>query len=240
MRRIAVLACYGVKTLTQINTYWQIVKRGWWIILLTAVVAVAASLIYSSMSPRIYRTTTRYIVSPQAGIASETDYFRSLDTLDRRSIITTYAEVFGSQRIIGEAVVSLGEPLEVMADYTVTAVGLPEANVIQVTVEGPDPTVAMHVAEAIGERSTEYIQGLYFMYVITLLDSPSVPDGPISPTPLRDALVAAVLGLAVGVVLAIAYVSLTDRQRQHGDDLEAATDTEASKDRRPQSNPAIN
>ncbi|MBK8984682.1 MAG: hypothetical protein IPM39_01150 [Chloroflexi bacterium] len=220
--------------MTQINIYWQIVKRGWWIILLTAVVAVVASLIYSSISPRIYRTTTRFIVSPQAGIASETDYFRSLDTLDRRSIITTYAEVFGSNRIVGEAVASLGESVAVMEDYTVTAVGLPEANVIQVTVEGPDPAIVMQIANAIGERSTEYIEGLYFMYAITLLDSPSVPKGPISPTPLRDALVAAILGLAVGAVLAVAYVSLTDRQREYDEEHETAAETTRH------SNPAVN
>jgi len=203
----------GGNPLNQVNTYWQIVKRGWWIILLTAVAAVVASLIYSSLSPRVYQTTTRYIVSPQEVILSnQTDYFRSLDTLDRRSIITTYAEVFGSTRIFGEAASSLGESTESLADYSVTAVGLPEASVIQVSVEGQDPMLVMELANAIGERSTEYIEGLYFMYAITLLDAPSVPQGPISPTPVRDALVAGILGLAVGALLAILYVSIIDRR----------------------------
>ena len=220
--------------MTQIHTYWQIVKRGWWIILLTAVAAVVASLIYSSLSPRVYRTTARYIVSPQEIILSnQTDYFRSLDTLDRRSIITTYAEVFGSSRIFGEAVAALGEPAETLENYGVTAVSLPEASVIQVAVEGQDPTMVMQLANAIGERSTEYIQGLYFMYAITLLDPPSVPQAPISPTPLRDALVAAILGLAVGAVLAIVYVSFVDKR--------AIADTESlTEDPVSQADPAIN
>ena len=130
--------------MTQIQTYLNIARRGWWIILLTAVAAVVASLIYSSLSPRVYRTTARYIVSPQEIILSnQTDYFRSLDTLDRRSIITTYAEVFGSSRIFGEAAAALGEPADVLENYRVTAVSLPEANVIQVAVEGPDPNQVM-------------------------------------------------------------------------------------------------
>ncbi|MCA9872155.1 MAG: hypothetical protein KC441_00810 [Anaerolineales bacterium] len=199
--------------MTQIHTYWQIVKRGWWIILLTAVVAVVASLIYSSLSPRVYQTTTRYIVSPQEVILSnQTDYFRSLDTLDRRSIVTTYAEVFGSSRVFQEAAASLADTTDTLDNYVATAVSLPDANVIQLSVEGPDPNVVMQLADAIGTRSKEYIEGLYFMYAITLLDSPSVPQAPISPTPVRDAFVAGILGLAVGAVLAILYVSYVDRR----------------------------
>ncbi len=205
--------------MTQIQTYLNIARRGWWIILLTAVAAVVASLIYSSLSPRVYRTTARYIVSPQEIILSnQTDYFRSLDTLDRRSIITTYAEVFGSSRIFGEAAAALGEPADVLENYRVTAVSLPEANVIQVAVEGPDPNQVMALANAVGEQSTAYIEGLYFMYAITPLDAPSVPKGPISPTPLRDALVAGILGLAVGAVLAILYVSYVDKRPAAADE----------------------
>lgn len=199
--------------MTQINTYWRIIRRGWWIIVLTAVAAVAAVLILASVSPRVYRTTARYIVSPQEVIMSnQTDYFRSLDTLDRRSIITTYAEVFGSSRILSEAIASLGETSETMGDYRVTAVSLPEASVIQVSVEGGDPSQAMALTTAVGERATEYIEGLYFLYAVNPLDPPSVPKGPISPTPLRDALVAGILGLAVGAVLAILYVTIVDKQ----------------------------
>jgi diguanylate cyclase (GGDEF)-like protein len=47
------------------------------------------------------------------------------------------------------------------------------------------------------------VQGLYMVYEMTLLDPSVVPTKPISPQPARDAGVALVVGLALGVMLAL-------------------------------------
>jgi diguanylate cyclase (GGDEF)-like protein len=56
---------------------------------------------------------------------------------------------------------------------------------------------------AIGQHVVEYVQGLYMVYEMTLLDPSVVPTRPISPQPTRDAGVALVVGLALGTMLAL-------------------------------------
>lgn len=189
--------------MVQFKFYLNILRRGWWIVLLTLVTAVAIALIAASLSPKVFRTTARYVVSPNADLTDQTDLLRSLDTLDRRSVITTYAEVFASPRIRSEAVQSLNWPPEKIAGYEVSAVIVPDTNVITVSIEGSNAENVQNLAAAIGERATAFGQKLYFLYDITLLDPARVPTNPISPTPVRDAGVAAVLGLVAGAVLAI-------------------------------------
>lgn len=188
--------------MAQLQFYLRILRQRWWIILLTTVTAVVIALIAAAISPKVFRTTARYIVSPKADLTDQTDLLRSLDTLDRRSVIATYAEVFASPRIRSEAVQSLEWSPEDAAGYEVSAVIVPETNVIAMMVKGPDAAGVQNLAAAMGERATTFVQGLYFLYDITLLDPARAPTDPISPTPMRDAGVAAVLGLVAGAVLA--------------------------------------
>jgi diguanylate cyclase (GGDEF)-like protein len=88
-------------------------------------------------------------------------------------------------------------------DYTVGAVVLPDANVLQLTVDGPSATMATALANSIGQNAIDYINTLYEVFTLSVIDPATVPTEPFSPQPLRDAGVAAVLGLVVGAVLAI-------------------------------------
>ncbi|MEN9430350.1 MAG: Chain length determinant protein, partial [Pseudomonadota bacterium] len=73
-------------------------RRGWWIILVTTLIATNVSLLVSYFTPPVYQTSERFIVSPNASIFSSSwDIVSSLDTLDRRSIINTYKELLANQ-----------------------------------------------------------------------------------------------------------------------------------------------
>lgn len=208
----------------QIVDLIRIMLKGWWIIAITTVTAVALSLLVSYTTEPVYRSSARYIVSPDIGLSDQTDLLRSLDTLDRTSIINTYAQVFGSRRIYQESLAEMGLDGQDVAGYDVSAVSLPESNVIQVSVEGTDVEQVRTLVETIGERSIDYVQDLYFLYNITLLDPASVPSSPISPTPTRDAGVAAVLGFILGVGLTFVYASY--RQTQTSDDQSAPAEVD--------------
>ena len=68
---------------------------------------------------------------------------------------------------------------------------------------GPDPRTATLLVNAIGQHVVEYVQGLYMVYEMTVLDPSVVPTIPVSPQPARDAGVALVVGLALGTMLAL-------------------------------------
>jgi diguanylate cyclase (GGDEF)-like protein len=190
----------------EIKLYLRMIQRSWWIVVLTVLSAVLAALISAFMTTPIYSSSSRYIVSPNPKfLGGDVDYnlIYSLDTLDKRTIITTYAEVLNSSRIFAETVKSLGLKESVWVDYTFSAAVFPETNIIEFTVQGPDPEMAALLTATVGQRAVDYVEGLYQIYEMGLLDPASVPTEPISPKPLRDAGVALVAGLALGIGLAL-------------------------------------
>ena len=199
--------------MAQIKLYWHIIKRGWWIILLTtAIAAVGAAIITASASP-VYQSSARYIVSPNSDMFEDSDLVRrSLDTLDNSGILTTYAEVFSSKRMKQEGIKALGLSTDEMEAYQVTAVNLPQTKIVQLSVRGENPQQAMELATAIGTVSSAYMQDLYEIYKISELDSASVPTRSLNVSPARNAVIAGLLGFVIGVGLAFVYGYLRQEQ----------------------------
>jgi capsular polysaccharide biosynthesis protein len=191
---------------TSKETRLRFIKNGWWLVLLAITTAVGAALVATTVATPIYEANTRYVISPSRAVASPNygDMVDGVDALSRRSTVATYAEIFQSERAIDGALTALNLPLEAAEDYEVTAVVLPETSVIHLSVIGPDAAAVQALASQIGEEAVVYIRNLYEIYEVTLLDVAKTPQLPISPNLLRSTLVAAVLGLLVGLLLALA------------------------------------
>ena len=188
----------------EVKLYFRMLQRSWWIIVITTLATVVAALVASYFTPPTYRATSRYIVSPSPSlITGGNNLLNSLSTLDKRSIITTYAEILNSQRIFLETINLLRlNPVD-LADYRYSAVALPDANIIEFSVLGPDRDVVYTLTNAIGQHAVEYVHSLYPVYDMSVLDAASPPTVPVSPQPVRSAGVALVVGLTLGIVLAL-------------------------------------
>jgi capsular polysaccharide biosynthesis protein len=185
--------------------YLQAIRNGWLVIVLTTLSAVSLALIISYYTTPLYRSKARLVIGPSAKIlaSQENTVVNSLWALDSRSIVSTYAEILISDRIYLQTTEELQlAPLE-MGKYSLSSVALPEANVLEITVEGPNPETVALVANAVGQNAIEYINRLYVIYEINLLDPATVSNQPFKPTPARDALTATFLGAAFGIMLAI-------------------------------------
>ncbi len=188
----------------EIKLYFRMLQRGWWIILLTAMVGLSASLVFSYVAVPQYEASSLYILSPAASITSKNDVVDSLDTLDRPSIAATYAEILNSNRIFISACNLIGQdPVAIAKDYSVQTVVLPESSVLSLSVKGPSPQMVTALANATGQEAISFSRSLNQAYEMNILDSAVVPEAPFSPQPLRDSVVGFVLGLAAGMVLAV-------------------------------------
>jgi diguanylate cyclase (GGDEF)-like protein len=188
----------------ELRLYLRMLRSGWWIIALTMLSALAITLTAAYVDTPLYRASARFIISPNSALQSSNEILYSLDTLDRRSIVTTYSEVLNSQRLYDEVDAALNVTAGARQVYTRRAVVLPEANILELSVVGPDPQVATQLANTMGEHAIDYINSLYKRaYDLSFLDPATTPDQPISPQPLRDAGLALTLGLVFGAVLAI-------------------------------------
>lgn len=179
-------------------------QKNWWLILLTAMTALTVSLAISYAAVPQYRSTARFIIIPSSTLTSGADVVRSLDTLDRRSVVATYAEVMNSSRILDGSADFLGLNVnEIIKDYQIHAVDLPDSSVLELTVSGPNPSLAAELANAIGLQSITFTRSLNLIYELNFLDTAIPAELPFSPEPLRDGLVALVLGTAIGGFLAV-------------------------------------
>jgi diguanylate cyclase (GGDEF)-like protein len=187
----------------ELRLYLQMLQRGWWIILLVAVVAFAASLGISYTAVPQYSAVARFIITPGASLTTGRDVVSGLQTLDR-GIVATYVEVMNSRRILSESLALLNiAPADIEDQYSIVAVELPDSSVIELTVLGPNPSVAADLANTIGNNTIGFARSLNTVYIINILDTAVPPQHPFSPQPVRDAAVALVLGLLVGALLAI-------------------------------------
>jgi len=188
----------------EIKFYIRMIQRSWWMILISAIVAVNLSLIYSYyfVTP-MYESIARFIISPNIKNIDSRDVVTSLEALDKRSIISTYAEVLNSSQVInGTMELLLAKPNQ-YTDYTTSVTVLPDANIIRFSVKGPDPQVAAMLANSIGQYAINYIKNLYVIYNIDFLDKALAAPEPYQPQPLQDAGLALLVGLVLGVGLAI-------------------------------------
>ncbi|MEK7328862.1 MAG: diguanylate cyclase [Chloroflexota bacterium] len=192
----------------ELKLYLRMLQRNWWIVALTALSAVNIALAASYSATPMYRASAKFVVSPNTALATERDIVNSLSTLDRRSIVSTYAEIISSSRIFQETGQELKIASSDLRDYSHSAVVLADANVLQLTVEGPDAETVARLANAIGERSIIYAEQFLPVYNLDSLDVAVAPSMPFSPQPLRDAGIAITLGVTLGSVLAIVYEQL--------------------------------
>lgn len=191
----------------ELQLYLQTITRGWWIIALIVLAAFTAVLVFTYFATPLYRTSTRLLVTPGPTLLAdrERDVIDSLSTLDRRSIVATYAEILKSRRVFDETAEMLQlDPLQ-LNDYQVSAVVLPETSVLELSVQGPHPQTVAMLANNISERAIGYMKDLYVVYDVNLLDRATVPTRAVSPTPVRDATVAVLLALVFGTVLAVLW-----------------------------------
>ena len=188
----------------EVKLYLRMLQRSWWIIVITTLATLIAALVMAYLTPPTYQATARFIVSPSPSlITGGSNLLNSLSTLDKRSIITTYAEILNSQRIYNDTTSLLQLNNVDLSQYRYRAVALPDANIIEFSVTGPDRDTVYTLTNSIGQRAVEYVHGLYQVYELSVLDAAVPPTVPISPQPVRSAGVALVVGLALGVVLAL-------------------------------------
>jgi len=188
----------------EIRLYYQMLRRGWWIILLTALVALTVALAATFLATPEYQAVARFIVTPNSVLPDRPDItLQSLSILDNQTVMTTYTEVMVSNRIYNDTLATLQLQPEDLKNYTYTSVVETNSSVLVLTVTGPNPQMAAKLANTIGDQTINFTRRLNQVYNVDYLDTAVPPTLPSSPQPLLNVSLAISLGLLVGIILAI-------------------------------------
>jgi len=185
----------------ELKTYLAILLKKWWIVIPTFLITLTSGIVFTYTQTPIYSATATYVVVPSSSFGDVRSFANGLDILGRREeIATTFAEIAASRRIKKLALDSLS--FDSGQDYLVSSILRAGTNIIEITVEGPNPTIVKELANEVGITVEKYVQGLYEVFMLAPLDRAIAPLNPSNPNiPLNLAL-SAILGLALGGGLA--------------------------------------
>ena len=188
----------------------QAVLKRPWIVLLVVLGFVGSTLGFSLLQPTVYEASARGVLEVDYGDRWETG-IPGIMFIPPTVEIPPEAprEAIGKPAIAREAIERLGldgsmEPAELLENLTVER---EEATFfIRLSYRDADPQRAQRIANAAVEVASEeshQVPTLYYDLRIGVWDAASVPTDPLSPNPVRTAALALILGLAVGIGLAL-------------------------------------
>lgn len=186
--------------------------KRWWIIVLVVVTLTGGIIGLSLMQPPVYEASIKILVGQQRGIA-----VTPLDVGGLQDVTATVAQAISS-RPIAKAVI---EQENLNTDPGTFLTNL-EASVIEgtqfieVSYRDSDPERAQRVVNTLGDVFSKRIAEMNpreSIMTATVWEPADVPGGPISPNPLRNGLVALMIGAVLGVALALLLEFLDDSWR---------------------------
>src|SRR5688572_29379710 len=173
-------------------------RSRWWLVLLAVAVALGASALATARQRPLYRASTSLVVAPTTDVDTPADILRTLETLERRSIIATFARIPGSQEAQRAMAAQLGLPN--LDGWRVEGSVLPNTNILRIDAEGPDAALVAQVANAAAEATRQEARALYRIFTMRNLAEATPPARAALPDWRRNLLVAAAIGLLLGVL----------------------------------------
>jgi capsular exopolysaccharide synthesis family protein len=210
----------------ELQDYWRTIRRRWIMVVGTTVTLIAIAAIWTFSVTPIYSSTTRLFVSTSQADENSA-YTGNLFATQR---VASYADLVTSNQLAERVAAELdGVAPEDVRDQ-VTATSVPETVLLEISAEDPDPETARDIAQTYAEQLQELVEELETfsgqsrpVVTATLIDDAQVSTSPVSPNPARNLALAAVLGLLLGVGLAVAR-ELLDTTVKGADDIAEITE----------------
>jgi capsular polysaccharide biosynthesis protein len=199
----------------ELRRYLEVSLRWWWVVALAFVATTAVTVASVAAQSATYESSATFVVRPRP-VDPSLDA-RAFDALIRGvTINTTYASIARSQLIRDRAEEQL-DPEARRDDMSVSAKVLTDTNIVSISVKGPDPDNVVDLATAVSVVTIEYVNGLSDVYVLEPLDEPTRPGSPVATNKMLTILVGLVLGVVLGVGMAMLVEYLRKAPRASGD-----------------------
>lgn len=172
-----------------------------------AVVAGAAlltTLVITAAQTRVYEATAQLIVAPSAQTVDTSDVIRSVETLERRTVVATFARMASTASVRTAAAQRAGVPSDALIEFETHGSVVPNTNIIRIEATGPDPARVAALANAAALLTAQQAQVLYRVYTLRFLSEAVPAEAPAHPDRKRNALVGLTLALFLGVLAALA------------------------------------
>src|SRR3954452_19773404 len=212
----------------ELRDYLKVVRRRWRVIVTSLLVVVAIASIVTFRTTPQYRSSSRLFVSTTEQSTSDA-YQGGLFSIQR---VSSYADLVNGQelakRVIGDLKLNM-DPAQLSKEISATVV--PATVILEVSATDSDPRQAQRIARTVATELTKFVSDLETPpgrrnapIKASVVDSADLPTSPVSPQPVRNLGLAIVLGLLLGVGLAVIR-ELLDTSVKGAEDIAQITDT---------------
>ncbi|HEX6287619.1 MAG TPA: Wzz/FepE/Etk N-terminal domain-containing protein [Herpetosiphonaceae bacterium] len=184
-----------------LDTFFRVLLRGWWLILLAVLVTVGSAAYAVSLQAPVYRATTTVELRPSGLLDDPRQIIDAQNSLERRTTINTVARNAMGSSMQEQVASTLGIQLEVVKDADIAAIVIPETNLIEISARSTEPTYAAAIANTVAEQLRKELPEKVLQMVIT--DRAAPPTTPVEPQPTRTITLGALFGLALGIGFAL-------------------------------------
>lgn len=186
--------------------YRRWLRAGLWIVPLVLTLSVGTASVVTSRQTPTYRSAATVALVPSATIPDGAELLRSLETLERRTVIATFAQIPSTEPIREAAARAVALPPDSLLHYGTRAYVIPNTNLIRIEVEGPDPARAAALANALVSSTAAEAKAMYRVFEMTPLAVALQPTVPVAPNPRRAVALAAILGAFLGIVATYLFI----------------------------------
>ncbi|MEP7192691.1 MAG: polysaccharide biosynthesis tyrosine autokinase [Actinomycetota bacterium] len=213
----------------ELKDYIRVIRKRWQIIVAVMLVVLAGAALATALSPKIYEADTRLFVST-AGSSDSSALLSGSNFTQQR--VKSYADVITTPNVLDPVIESLKlDTTAAKLGKQITATVPLDTVLIEVAVTDLDPRTAAQVADAVGKQFTKTVADLETVakgqsspVKVTVVSTPTVPTAPISPKPTRNLALGVVLGLLLGLGLALLR-DLLDTTIKNEKDCQEVSDT---------------
>lgn len=205
----------------ELREYIRILRAGWVLIVVMALLGVASAAVFSILSKPQFKTSAQVFVSTQSG-GSVTDLVQGSTFTQQR--VKTYAGLVTTPIVLLPVISNLH--LSMTADElakTVTANAPLDTTLIEISATSPDPVKAADITNGIAESLTNVVQNIEAtgsqasQVKLTRVKQADVPPTPVTPNVPINVTLGLVAGLALGIGGAILRHTLDNRVRSERD-----------------------
>lgn len=186
-----------------------ILKRMWFIVLLTVLAgSIAGYLNYFVFIP-VYRAETTLLITGLSNGASSESTMSFEDLAAGQVLISEYSAIISSNRVTSVVVEKLNDPMITEDDIRnmLSIDSVNETRIIAISITHEDPAKAAQIANLVAEVFSDVIDQLYRIENIDIIDKAETPALPVAPAKKRNIALAA----AVSCMFAVGTVLLLDR-----------------------------
>lgn len=216
----------------ELRDYLRILRQSWVLIVLLTLLGIGAGAAYSIITTPKFSSSAKVFVSTSAG--STVSELQQGNTFTQQRV-KTYADLATTPIVLLPVIEELA--LETSAQdlaQQITATAPLDTSLIEITATDADPELAAAVATAVSDSLTQVVQTIEASEAedgttrsavkLTLVQHAAVPESPVSPNVPLNVALGGLVGLALGIGIAVLRETLDTRIRNERD-VELVTDT---------------